>query len=148
MDDEKDRLVKTFRGCQDGTIPVASSNLGRQMRIKEQSADDSIRLEKHSLTKRSKKCGQLKHRYFDIDNGRLNVYKYNYKHSRASHVYELKNVADVAKMTVQTAKDKDIGEPFDKRHGEFRVMLKCKERNGPIFLYSKNKNEQQAKKLD
>merc|ERR1719440_1640794 len=92
----RDKIERDQQGARDGTLQVPTMHTGR-MNVISKVATGAAAHKKHMLMKRSKKCGQTRRRYFDIDGGRLNVYKYDTKNVRATHVYELARIEDKPK---------------------------------------------------
>lgn len=134
-------LNKTLEDMRQGTATVSRKSL----QARENVAKQHRRLEKHVLTKRSKKCSALKKRYFDIEGGRLHVYRSDTHHAKARMTYELKNAKCKFEHDRMPEIENTSGEKFmDKKH--YRVVLQCAERpQGPLYLYPDDEDASAAK---
>lgn len=130
------KLEDKRKAMEEGNAPVPMKNLGQDKSL----ATQGYRLTKFPLWKRSHKCGMKKWRFFAINSGRLNVYKYNKDHLSPDHVYDLKD----SKCRYETTRTPNPAEPFEKDY-DCRVVVQCEERpHGPMYLYTKDAKQGKA----
>jgi hypothetical protein len=129
-------LRQKKQAMQDGSVPVPMKRLAKGEHIVAQAAAGK-RLDKHLLVKRSHKCGLTRSRFFNINNGRLNVYKQNRPNLKAKNVFDLKEVI----CRYENKKTPGLTEPFVAGF-EDRIFIQCRERpHGPMYLYARDPKE-------
>eukprot|EP00928_Gymnodinium_smaydae_P014043 TRINITY_DN15093_c0_g5_i1.p1 TRINITY_DN15093_c0_g5~~TRINITY_DN15093_c0_g5_i1.p1 ORF type:complete len:3429 (-),score=728.45 TRINITY_DN15093_c0_g5_i1:188-10474(-) len=123
-------LKEKIAAMQQGTTPVPLAPFSKAEKVK----DVDVRQDKFLLVKRSKKCGTMRHRAFNINNGRLLVYKSPVPNIKAKHVYDLKDVVCV----YENRRTVGVVEPFLPGYDD-RVCIQVPERpHGPMYLYTKD----------
>eukprot|EP00929_Paragymnodinium_shiwhaense_P000295 TRINITY_DN100533_c0_g1_i1.p1 TRINITY_DN100533_c0_g1~~TRINITY_DN100533_c0_g1_i1.p1 ORF type:complete len:3625 (-),score=1181.40 TRINITY_DN100533_c0_g1_i1:304-11178(-) len=139
IEEKKASLKQKMQAMQDGLQPVPMKRLskGDAMGGGHGVALQGKRLDKHLLVKRSYKCGMQRKRYFNIDDGKLMVYKQDRPNMKAKHIFDLKEVI----CRYENKKTPGLTEQFLPGY-EDRIFIQCKERpHGPMYLYAKDPKE-------